>query len=82
MARDRVTAGLGYNFGALNTRLSVSNVSQYDINGVSTDEQQVWVVGGQMELSSQFVVGGDVAYSTNLDGTADTSGVVNFRFNF
>ncbi|MEM8952023.1 MAG: hypothetical protein AAGA21_04385 [Pseudomonadota bacterium] len=82
LARDRVTAGLGYNFGALNTRLSVSNVSQYDINGVSTDEQQVWVVGGQMELSSRLVVGGDVAYSTNLDGTADTSGVVNFRFNF
>lgn len=82
LARDRVTAGLGYDFGAVNTRLSVSNVSQYDINGVSTDEQQVWVVGGQMELSSRFVVGGDVAYSTSLDGTADTSGVVNFRFNF
>ena len=82
LARDRVTAGLGYDFGALNTQLSVSNVSQYDINGVSTDEQQVWVVGGQMQLSSQFVVGGDLAYSTSLDGTADTSGVVNFRFNF
>ncbi|MGI9499263.1 MAG: hypothetical protein ACR2P3_04450 [Geminicoccaceae bacterium] len=82
LARDRVTAGLGYDFGALDTRLSVSNVSQYDINGVSTDEQQVWVVGGQMELSSRLVVGGDVAYSTSLDGTADTSGVVNFRFNF
>lgn len=82
LARDRVTAGLGYDFGALDTRLSVSNVSQYDINGVSTDEQQVWVVGGQMELSSSLVVGGDLAYSTSLDGTADTSGVVNFRFNF
>ncbi len=82
LARDRVTAGLGYDFGALNTQLSVSNVSQYDINGVSTDEQQVWVVGGQMELSSSLVIGGDVAYSTSLDGTADTSGVVNFRFNF
>jgi hypothetical protein len=82
LARDQVTAGLGYNFGALDTRVSVSNVSQYDINGVPTDEQQVWVVGGQMELSSRFVVGGDVAYSTNLDGTEDTSGVVNFRFNF
>lgn len=82
LARDRVTAGLGYDFGALNTQLSVTNVSQYDINGVSTDEQQVWVVGGQMQLSSQLVVGGDLAYSTSLDGTADTSGVVNFRFNF
>ncbi|MEM7043088.1 MAG: porin [Pseudomonadota bacterium] len=82
LSSDRVTAGLGYDFGALNTQLSVSNVSQYDINGVSTDEQQIWVVGGQMQLSSRLVVGGDVAYSTNLDGTADTSGVVNFRFNF
>lgn len=82
LARDRVTAGLGYDFGALDTRVSVSNVSQYDINGVPTDEQQVWVVGGQMELSSSLVVGGDVAYSTSLDGTEDTSGVVNFRFNF
>lgn len=82
LARDRVTAGLGYDFGALDTRVSVSNVSQYDINGVPTDEQQVWVVGGQMELSSSLVIGGDVAYSTSLDGTADTSGVVNFRFNF
>jgi hypothetical protein len=82
LVRDRVTAGLGYNFGAVDTRLSVSNVSQYDINGVPTDEQQVWVVGGQMQLSSSLVVGGDVAYSTSLDGTEDTSGVVNFRFNF
>lgn len=82
LARDRVTAGVGYDFGALDTQVSVSNVSQYDINGVPTDEQQVWVVGGQMELSSRLVVGGDVAYSTSLDGTADTSGVVNFRFNF
>ncbi len=82
LARDRVTAGLGYDFGVLDTRLSVSNVSQYDINGVPTDEQQVWVVGGQMELSSRLVVGGDLAYSTSLDGTEDTSGVVNFRFNF
>lgn len=82
LALNRVTAGVGYDFGTLDTRLSVSNVSQYDINGVPTDEQQIWVVGGQMELSSRFVVGGDVAYSTSLDGTADTSGVVNFRFNF
>ena len=82
LARDRVTAGLGYDFGTLDTRVSVSNVSQYDVNGVPTDEEQVWVVGGQMELSSRFVVGGDVAYSTSLDGTADTSGTVNFRFNF
>lgn len=80
--RDRVTAGVGYNFGALDTRVSVSNVSQYDINGVSTDEQQIWAVGGQMELSSSLVVGGDVSYSTGLDGTDDASGVVNFRFNF
>jgi hypothetical protein len=82
LVRDRVTAGLGYDFGAVDTRVSVSNVSQYDINGVPTDEQQVWVVGGQMQLSSSLVVGGDVAYSTSLDGTEDTSGVVNFRFNF
>lgn len=80
--RDRLTAGLGYKLGALDTRLSVTNVSQYDINGVPTDEQQVWAVGGQMELSSHLVVGGDLAYSTSLDGTEDTSGVVNFRFNF
>ncbi|MGI9502315.1 MAG: hypothetical protein ACR2RE_04575, partial [Geminicoccaceae bacterium] len=63
-------------------RLSVSSVSQYDVNGVSTDEQQIWAVGGQMQLSSSLVVGGDLAYSTSLDGTNDTSGVVNFRFNF
>ena len=79
---DRVTAGLGYDFGSLDTRLSVSSVSQYDINGTPTDEQQVWAFGGQMELSSRLVVGGDLAYRTSLDGTADTSGVVNFRFNF
>ncbi|MGI9435550.1 MAG: autotransporter outer membrane beta-barrel domain-containing protein, partial [Geminicoccaceae bacterium] len=82
LARDRVTAGLGYNFGALDTRVSVSNVSQYDIDGVAGDEQQVWALGGQMQLSSSFVVGGDLAYSTSPNGSADTSGVVNFRFNF
>lgn len=82
VAQDRVTAGLGYDFGALDTRLSVSSVSQYDVNGVSTDEQQIWAVGGQMQLSPSLVVGGDLEYSTSLDGTNDTSGVVNFRFNF
>lgn len=82
LARDSVTAGMGYDFGAVDTRLSVSNVSQYDVNGVPADEKKVWTVGGQMKLSSSFVVGGDLAYSTSLDGTDDTSGVVNFRFNF
>lgn len=82
LARDSMTAGLGYDFGTLGTRVSVTNVSQYDINGVAADEQKVWSVGGQMKLSSSFVVGGDLAYSTSLDGTDDTSGVVNFRFNF
>ena len=82
VAQDRLTAGLGFDFGPLDTRLSVSSVSQYDVNGVSTDEQQIWAVGGQMQLSSSWVVGGDLAYSTSLDGTNDTSGVVNFRFNF
>lgn len=82
LASDSLTAGLGYDFGSLDTQLSVSNVSQYDINGIPTDEQQVWVVGGQMQFSSRLVVGGDLAYSTSLDGTNDTSGVVNFRFNF
>lgn len=82
LARDSMTAGLGYDFGTLGTRLSVSNVSQYDVNGAAADEQKVWTVGGQMKLSSSFIVGGDLAYSTSLDGTDDTSGVVNFRFNF
>jgi hypothetical protein len=83
LARDSVTAGLGYDFGAVGTRLSVSNVSQYDINGIAADEQNVWSLGGQMKLSSSLIVGGDLAYSTSLvDGTEDTSGVVNFRFNF
>lgn len=82
LARDSVTAGLGYDFGMLGTRVSVSNVSQYDVNGIAADEQKVWAVGGQMKLSSSLVVGGDLAYSTSLDGTDDTSGVVNFRFNF
>ncbi|MGI9491796.1 MAG: hypothetical protein ACR2QF_05270 [Geminicoccaceae bacterium] len=82
LARDSVTAGMGYDFGAVDTRLSVTNVSQYDANGIAADEKKVWSVGGQMELSSRFIVGGDLAYSTSLDGTDDTSGVVNFRFNF
>ena len=82
LARDSVTAGMGYDFGAVDTRLSVTNVSQYDANGIAADEKKVWSVGGQLKLSSTFVVGGDLAYSTSLDGTDDTSGVVNFRFNF
>ena len=81
-ARDSMTAGLGYDFGSIGTRLSLSNVSQYDADGIAADEQKVWTVGGQMKLSSSLVVGGDLAYSTSLDGTDDTSGVVNFRFNF
>lgn len=81
-ARDSMTAGLGYDFGTVGTRLSLSNVSQYDADGIAADEQKVWSVGGQMKLSSSLIVGGDLAYSTSLDGTDDTSGVVNFRFNF
>ena len=82
LAQDSITAGVGYDFGVLDTRLSVSNMAQYDSKGVPTDEQQVWVVGGQMQLTSRLVVGGDLAYSTSLDGTDATSGVVKFRFNF
>ncbi len=81
-ASDSVTAGLAYDFGAIGTRLSVSNVSEYDSDGLEAEEQQVWSLGGQMKLSSSLVVGGDLAYSTKLDGTEDTSGVVKFRFNF
>jgi hypothetical protein len=80
-ARDRMTAGVGYGIGALDTRVSISSVAQYD-NGVETDEKQIWSFGGQLKLGERWVVGGDLAYSSGLAGDTSTSGVVNFRFNF
>ncbi len=80
-ARDRMSAGVGYGIGALDTRVSISNVSQYD-NGVATDEKQILSVGGQLKLGQSWVVGGDLAYSSGLAGDTATAGVVNFRFNF
>jgi hypothetical protein len=81
-ANDRVTASLGYGFGQIDTRLSVSSVSQYDNKGIETEEQQVWSVGGQLQLGTNLSVGGDLAYSDSLVGADATTGVVNFRFNF
>jgi hypothetical protein len=81
LTRDHVTAGVGYGIGMLDTRLSVSSVASYD-NGVATDEKQIFSVGGQLNLSKSWVVGGDLAYSSGLAGEQATTGVVNFRFNF
>ena len=79
LARNRLSAGIGYGFGSLDTRFSYS---RYE-NELLEEDTRVVRFGSQLTLGEGLVLGGDLAYSNDqVNGSSAAAGVLNFRFNF
>jgi hypothetical protein len=75
---NRMTAGVAYGFGPVDTRVSYSVVSADDETAAS-----LLSVGSRLMLQPGLILQGDVAYAEEEDtGDAATAGVVSLRFNF
>ena len=74
----RVTAGIGYDFGAFDTRMSYSLVE----SEVRAEQTGLLTLGSSLALSSGVVLKGDLASADEDDGAATTAGRVSLRLNF
>jgi Gram-negative porin len=74
---NRVSAGLGYEFGALGARLGYSLVEEE-----TTAETSLFTLGSRLNLRPGLIVQGDLAYARGEEGEPATAGVVSFRFSF
>jgi hypothetical protein len=75
---NRMTAGVAYGFGPVDTRISYSLVSAPD-----ETEASLLTVGSRLTLQPGLILQGDVAYAEQeSSGDAATAGVVSLRFNF
>jgi hypothetical protein len=75
---NRMTAGVAYGFGPVDTRLSYSVVSADDETAAS-----LLSVGSRLMLQPGLMLQGDLAYAEEENtGDAATAGVVSLRFNF
>jgi hypothetical protein len=74
----RVTAGIGYDFGALDTRMSYSLVESEE----RAEATGLLTLGSQLALSPNLVLKGDLAIAEEDDGAATTAGRVSLRLNF
>lgn len=72
-----LSAGVGYDFGTVATRMGYSLVERD-----SPDETSLFTVGSQLAINPGLVVSGDVAYAKETEGTSSTAGVVSFKFSF
>lgn len=72
-----LSAGVGYTFGSLATRMGYSLVERD-----TPDETSLFTVGSQLSLQPGLVVSGDVAYAEDEEGESSTAGVVSFSFSF
>jgi Gram-negative porin len=77
-AGNRVTAGVGYDFGPLATHMSYSLVETEQ----RTAETGLLTLGSSFALSSNIVVKGDLAIADEEDGEGTTAGRVSLRLNF
>ena len=75
---NRVTAGVGYDFGPLNTHMSYSLVETEE----RTAETGLLTLGSSLALSSGVVLKGDLAIADEQDGDGTTAGRVSLRLNF
>lgn len=75
---NRMSAGLGYDFGSVNTRVSYSVVE----NEEEMTEASLFSLGSQLTLNPGLVLEGDVAYAADEQGEAATAGRLSVRFNF
>jgi hypothetical protein len=75
---NRVTAGVGYDFGPIDTHMSYSLVE--------TEEREpatgLLTLGSSLALSSGVVLKGDLAIADEQDGDGTTAGRVSLRLNF
>jgi Gram-negative porin len=75
---SRMTAGVTYGLGPLDTHLSYSVVDRQE----SPVDTSVFTVGSRLTLTPGLVVQGDVAYADDKRGDAATAGRVSLRLNF
>jgi hypothetical protein len=73
----RMTAGVAYGFGRLDTRMSYSLVERE-----TAVDTSLITVGSRLTLKPGLVVQGDVAYADDENGDVTTAGRVSLRFNF
>jgi hypothetical protein len=73
-----VTAGVGYDFGRIDTRLSYSLVETEE-RAATTG---LLTLGSQLELSSNLSLQGDLAIADQENGDSTTAGRVSLRLNF
>jgi hypothetical protein len=74
----QVTAGVGYDFGRLDTRMSYSLVESEE-RAAATG---LLSLGSELELGSNLTLNGDLAIAEEDDGTSTTAGRVSLRLNF
>lgn len=75
---QRMTAGVGYDFGVLDTRMSYSLVESEE-RAAATG---LLTLGSSLALSSGVVLKGDLAIADEEEGVATTAGRVSLRLNF
>lgn len=73
----RMTAGVAYGFGPVDTRMSYSLVERE-----TAVDTSLITVGSRLTLKPGLVVQGDVAYADDENGDVTTAGRVSLRFNF
>lgn len=77
-AGNRMTAGIGYDFGRLNTHMSYSLVETEQ----TTSATGLLTLGSSFALSSGIELKGDLAIADEEDGEGTTAGRVSLRLNF
>jgi hypothetical protein len=75
---NRVTAGVGYDFGLLDTHMSYSLVETED----RPAETGLLTLGSSVALRSGVELKGDLAIANEQDGQGTTAGRVSLRLNF
>ena len=75
---NRMTAGVGYDFGPIDTRMSYSLVESEN----TAAETGLLTLGSSLALSSGMVLKGDLAIADEQDGEGTTAGRVSLRLNF
>ena len=73
-----MSAGFGYDFGSVDTRVSYSVVE----NEEEMTEASLLSLGSQLTLNPGLVLEGDLAYAADEQGEATTAGRLSVRFNF
>ena len=75
---NRMTAGVGYDFGRLDTHMSYSLIE----TDRETTETGLLTLGSSFALSSNLELKGDLAIADQEDGEGTTAGRVSLRLNF